>query len=117
MQRYIRSDLILQRLQSLKTIVLRERKAIWLIKWNLAIAPAIQQRCVRALHPIRNGIQKPTVRIQTKKWIKKSILYSIIEPYQHEPVEEDREEDASSEDSMSDEESNAYEERLNNINW
>ena len=42
----------------------------------------------------------------------------IIEPYQHEPVEDQEDsEDASSEDSMSDDESNAYEDRLNNINW
>ena len=42
----------------------------------------------------------------------------MIEPYQHESVEEDLGEEASSkEDSMSEDESNAYEGRLDNINW
>ena len=83
-------------------------RAIWLIKWNLAIAPAIQQRCASDSEWDSEAYSENT---------DEEIDPSIIEPYQHEPVEEDREENASSEDSMSDEESSAYEERLNNINW
>ena len=54
----------------------------------------------------------------TDKELDEEINPGMIEPYQHEPVEEDLGEEASSEeDSMSEDESNAYEERLDNINW
>ena len=52
----------------------------------------------------------------TDEELDEEINPGMIEPYKHEPVEEDLGEEASNEeDSMS--ESNVYKERLDHINW